>query len=368
MKHLPTVIASPARDLAVEALEFGGADRIPNRDAVGYFFSLRLQPSAEPVGIAVLFSGTVMAVRPEAFGLPKMVDREASFRTFAETAIGDFVDENGLPVFTPNGVGAANIECFSPHFQAWRDRQPASDELIERYLFAHALWAWKFGHSSWTLGPSDLLRLNQPLSQVLRLVRLYEPEAWTLTNESTTGVTLNPTSSFLRQRIGKRPAPPTTHPEETAVPPELSPAAFVYVDEARIADLRRLVTDRFDLRKLIALCEELNQCYRAQCYHAVAALTRAVIDHLPPVFGVRTFSEVANSYAGTRSFKDCMRRLEEAARRIADTHLHTQVRASETLPTRVQVNFSNEIDVLLSEAIRLLQQKPSPDPKAKTAG
>jgi hypothetical protein len=298
-----------------------------------------------------------MAVRPEAFGLPSLVDREASFRTFAETAIGDFIDDNGAPAFTPAGVTAASIECFSPHFQAWRDRTPASDDLIEQYLFAHALWAWKFGHSSWTLGPSDLLRLNQPLSQVLRLVRLRENEAWTLTDESATGVTLIPTSVFLRQRVATH-AVPTTAVQATAMSPELSPAAFVYVDEARIADLRRLDPERFDLRKLIALCEELNQCYRAQCYHAVAALTRAVIDHLPPVFGWRTFGEVANSYPGTRSFKDCMRRLEDAARKIADTHLHTPVRESETLPTRVQVNFSNEVDVLLSEVIRILQQKP----------
>jgi len=136
---------------------------------------------------------------------------------------------------------------------------------------------------------------------------------------------------------------------------EPSPATFVYVDEARIADLRRLEPEGFDLRKLIAFCEELNQSYRAQCYHAVAALTRAVMDHVTPLLACRTFSEVANNYAGTKSFKDCMKRLEDAARKIADAHLHTPVRDSEVLPTRVKVNFSNEVDVLLGEIIRRLQ-------------
>ena len=114
------------------------------------------------------------------------------------------------------------------------------------------------------------------------------------------------------------------------------------------------------MRKLIALCEELNQCYRAQCYHAVAALTRAVLDHVPPVLGHKTFAEVANNYSGTRTFKDTMRRLDESARKIADGHLHTPIRRSETLPTRVQVNFSNDVDVLPAEIIRVLQPQTSP--------
>lgn len=355
MKNLPTVMASAMQELGVEVLEFQGADSIPNRDAVGFYYRLRLQPGGEPSRVSVLFSGTVMSVRPEAFGLPTLGDREATFRAFAETAIGDFLDDTGAPPHTPSGVSAFQIDCFSPHFQAWKDRPPATDEVIERYLFAHVTWAWRFGHASWRLGPPDLLRLNQPLAQVLRIVRLYDGEAWSLSDEGLTGVTLTPTAVFLRQQTKKLRLPSPAEPESTAVAIDTSPAAFVYVDEARIADLRRLESQVFDLRKLVALCEELNQCYRSQCYHAVAALTRAVLDHIPPVFGVGSFTEVANNYAGARSFRECMRHLEEAARKIGDAHLHTHVRSSETLPTRVQVNFSNEVDVLLAEVIRILQ-------------
>ena len=353
MKSLPTAIASASRDTAVELLAFEGSDPIPNRDAVGLYLALRLQPSGEPSRLAVLFSGTVLAVRPEAFGLPSAGDRDSSLQVFAQAAVGDSLDES-TPPFTPGGVAAAKIECFSPHFQSWRDRQPASDDTIEEYLFSHCIWAWKYGQESWTIGLSDLLRLNQPLTQVLRIVRLYEGEAWTIQGENAQGPTLTPTPAFLRKRVDKR-YPPSPGQSEPSVAPELTPAAFVYVDEARIAELRRLNTGRFDFTKLIALCEELNQCYRAQCYHAVAALTRAVVDHVPPVFDMRTFAEVANNYAGTRSFKECVRRLDETGRKIADAHLHTPIRESEALPTRVQVNFSNELDVLLAEVIRLLQ-------------
>jgi hypothetical protein len=357
LKRLPAVIASADRDLGVEIIAFDGADRIPNRDAVGFYFHVRLQPSGELSRVAVLFSGTVMAVRPEAFGLPTLGDREETFRTLAETAIGDFLDSDGLPAFTPSGAPATTIDCFSPHFQGWKDRPPSSDDRIEQYLFAQVLWARKYGHPSWTLGPSDLLRLNRPLPDVLCLVRRHEGEAWNLKDESSAGVTLVPVASFLRQRAATQPTPSSPAAEPPSVQPELLPPTFVYVDEARIADLRTLEAD-FDFRKLIALCQELNQCYRAQCYHAVAALTRALIDHVPPVFGFSTFGEVVNNYAGTRSFKDCMRQLDEMARKIADTHLHTVIRDSEVLPTRVQVDSSQGVDVLLAEVIRRLQPKP----------
>src|SRR5439155_18425212 len=126
-------------------------------------------------------------------------------------------------------------------------------------------------------------------------------------------------------------------------------------------DLRRANSSKYDLRKLISLCEELNICYRSQCYHGVAALTRTLIDHVTPIFGQRTFAEVANNYAGTKSFKDCVQRLEGSARDIGDMHLHTPIRRSESLPTRTQVNFSNDVDVLLAEIVRVLAEEAKGD-------
>lgn len=68
------------------------------------------------------------------------------------------------------------------------------------------------------------------------------------------------------------------------------------------------------------------------------------------------FTEVANSYGGAKSFKDSMLNLENSSRKIADQHLHTQVRKSETLPTVRQVDFSNDLDVLLAEIVRVLKR------------
>ena len=140
---------------------------------------------------------------------------------------------------------------------------------------------------------------------------------------------------------------------------QTSPSEYTFVDEVRIADLRHTTSSQHDLRKLIALCGELNQCYRSQCYHAVAALTRAVLDHVPPIFGHQNFAAVANRY-GSKSFKDCMTQLETMARKIGDMHLHTQIRERESLPTRTQVNFSQAVDVLLAEIVRLLGTSEKP--------
>lgn len=110
------------------------------------------------------------------------------------------------------------------------------------------------------------------------------------------------------------------------------------------------------------MCEELNLCYSMECYFAVAMLVRSILDHVPPIFASKNFSEVANNYAGAKSFKQSMEHLENSSRKIVDHHLHGQIRKSETLPNKTQVNFASELDFLLAEIIRILQKPVTPGP------
>jgi hypothetical protein len=126
-----------------------------------------------------------------------------------------------------------------------------------------------------------------------------------------------------------------------------------YVSKSRISELRQIRSDEFDLRRLIKLCEELNKCFGANSFCATAALLRAVIDHVPPIFGVTTFAEVANNIGG-KSDKKSLLRLQTACRDISDAVLHQQIRRREILPTAIRVDFKNELDVLLGEIIRRL--------------
>jgi hypothetical protein len=128
-----------------------------------------------------------------------------------------------------------------------------------------------------------------------------------------------------------------------------------FVDASRIAHLKAIHSPRFDLTRLIQLCKELNGASASASYLSVAVLARALIDHVPPIFGVRTFAEIQTNYSGSRSFKESMSHLDLSCRKIADAHLHIQIRSREVLPTRTQVNFSNDIDVLLAEVVRILR-------------
>lgn len=131
-------------------------------------------------------------------------------------------------------------------------------------------------------------------------------------------------------------------------------ADLALISDVRLDELRSLASTQFDFRKLIRLCEEINSSYSSRCYFATAMLTRGLLDHVPPVFSFKTFSEVANNYCGGgKSFKDTMQHLENASRKVADAHLHMPIRRSETLPTAQQVNCGQQLDVLLSEIVRI---------------
>jgi hypothetical protein len=141
-------------------------------------------------------------------------------------------------------------------------------------------------------------------------------------------------------------------------PPKIAakPGYMALVSESRLEELRSLSSPDFDFRKLIRLCEELNTAFQEECYFATAMLTRGLLDHAPPVFGFKTFTEVANNYAGGgKSFKETMQHLENAARKVADLHLHMPIRKSETLPTAQQVNCGQQLDMLLSEIVRIMK-------------
>jgi hypothetical protein len=129
-----------------------------------------------------------------------------------------------------------------------------------------------------------------------------------------------------------------------------------FVNLTRIEELRKLKTKKFDLIKLIKLCEELNNASSTKTAYSPSLLTRAIIDHIPSIFGFKNFSEVANNYTGwTKSSKKSMLTLDSSLRNIADNNIHSQARQKEVLPTSTQSDFTPELDLLLSEIVRILK-------------
>lgn len=133
------------------------------------------------------------------------------------------------------------------------------------------------------------------------------------------------------------------------------PAVPLYVDPQRILQLQTVKTVDWDLRKLVRLLQEINLAHVNGMYMATVMLVRAVADHVSPILGCKNFSEVANNYTAPRSFSDQMKHLDGSMRKVADMHLHQQVRKSEVLPSATQVDFKAALDVLLAEILRILQ-------------
>lgn len=129
-----------------------------------------------------------------------------------------------------------------------------------------------------------------------------------------------------------------------------------YVDPKRVDELKSAATNgKFDLSRLILMCDELNGAYRSNHFISVAMLVRGILDHIPPIFGYSSFPEVVNNYAGSKSFKESAKHLQESCRKIGDAYLHTQIRKTESQPTNTQIDFRQSLDVVLAEVVRLLR-------------
>lgn len=130
-----------------------------------------------------------------------------------------------------------------------------------------------------------------------------------------------------------------------------------YVAEQRLTQLAEAQSQKFDFTRLLALLYELNSASRNRNYLSIAFLVRAVIDHIPPIFGLHTFTELTNNYPSTKSFKKHMEHLSNSLRNVADGYLHVPIRSKEELPLFTQVDFRSPLDQLLGEVVRVLKKQ-----------
>jgi len=158
-------------------------------------------------------------------------------------------------------------------------------------------------------------------------------------------------------KIGYPDIPVTFSPLDRKISPEEEDQVQLsepYVSEQRISELSMINSPTFDLLRLIELLRELSQAHRTKSFMSISMIVRSIIDHVPPIFGFRTFNEVGNNYPGTKSFKNSMSHLNNSLRNIADSYLHVPIRHKEYLPTFNQVDFRADLDTLLGEIVRIL--------------
>lgn len=91
-----------------------------------------------------------------------------------------------------------------------------------------------------------------------------------------------------------------------------------YIATERIDQLQNIKNPNYDFSRLVKLCEEINDNYQRNNLLSVAMLGRSILNHVPPLFGFDTFSQVANNY-GNISFKTSMNHLNNTMRNIANS-------------------------------------------------
>ncbi|WP_305981789.1 hypothetical protein [Roseivirga thermotolerans] len=138
---------------------------------------------------------------------------------------------------------------------------------------------------------------------------------------------------------------------------EITNVGDEYIDKSRIEALKNTDITGFDLTKLVRLCEEINSNYKIGNYYSVGMLLRSLKDHIPPLFGFPNFKSVLAQYPFKSSSKKNIQNIEVSLKNISDRFLHETISKNETLPTKPEVEFKADIDVLLQEIIKLGKKK-----------
>lgn len=130
----------------------------------------------------------------------------------------------------------------------------------------------------------------------------------------------------------------------------------IFLNADVLLELKSISSKKYDTKKLVAFCEELNDSYGGANYLSCILLIRAVMNHVPPIFGYNSFSQVvANS---GRSVKAVLSHLENQARPIADLHTHMLIRKKEHLPSKQQIDtYKPSFEILIQEIIAKLHEE-----------
>jgi hypothetical protein len=142
----------------------------------------------------------------------------------------------------------------------------------------------------------------------------------------------------------------------------------IYINPARIDDLKTIKPILYDTSKLVALCEELNFCYDKTYFYGVMMILRAIEDHVLPLFGdtnkyepEERFKKIMSDYhGGSEQFNQSVHDLITRARPISNAALHSEIGEREIRFTRGDTMFVAQLDDYLQEVAKLLRSKSFP--------
>ena len=205
-RDLDVVVVARDGAHAVLLTLYEGTYPIPNRIAVGCYFSFR-NPDRQTKGrVGVMFSDHFQFVHPEAFALPEAMDRKEFQLQCSFAAIGEYLDVVGLLPPTPENAPATQLACFGTQFEAWTNRDAGSDDAILKYLREKTYWSWRFELDVASFTEADCIRLNSSPRALKRIALIEEGNLWTVGGGSGSIVTLKPLPAFIRDQRAQRQA------------------------------------------------------------------------------------------------------------------------------------------------------------------
>jgi hypothetical protein len=240
-----------------------------------------------------------------------------------------------------------------------------SDQFLARLpeILTHEPPTW--GGSKWTEDGEWIRDLGRNISPYAGIndVKSYLAKVTELMPEPATTLT---SGVAVLGRIQQHSAPVAIRDmprSVTGFSSDLDPPAFapqppapVYVKEALIKELEeKNAGSQWDVTKLVQLARELNSNFALDNPYACHALIRAILDHTAPVFGQKTFEQVASNplQVWTKTDKDYLRKLLDFKPQGHDA-LHRHIRKTPDLIDMHDVPSKTWLNAFLRLAIDAL--------------
>ncbi|WP_405095212.1 hypothetical protein [Micromonospora sp. NBC_01412] len=139
-------------------------------------------------------------------------------------------------------------------------------------------------------------------------------------------------------------------------PVDLPPVTRAYLNPKVLDHLRGIDGAAWDISKLSALADELDTCVGSGCVFAAHAVLRALLDHVPPLFGQKTFAGVVSSHPWGKTDGRYLNRLS-FFRTQGDDALHRQISKRPDLLMIDDLPEGAAVNALLQGCIAQLQKQ-----------
>lgn len=130
-----------------------------------------------------------------------------------------------------------------------------------------------------------------------------------------------------------------------------------FISNELVDQFTSLKVRKFSLKRLIHYCEQINRNYELGYYESVAFTTRALMDHVPPIFNQPNFESIGSKVGQgkTTSFKKSCDKLHNSLKHIVDDLIHKQISAGTSLLVKEEIDFSQDLNTFLRRTLEELE-------------